>query len=135
MASNLKVATATANAQANALVGAYTNGCLLRIYDGVQPASPETAVTTQNLLATVTFPTPAFGAAAAGVITANAISSVTIDQTGTATWFRLLKADGTTPIADGSIDTSGADLNLSTVALTAGAGLQLSGFTYTIPNV
>lgn len=135
MASNLKVATATANAQANALVGAYTNGALLRIYDGTQPASPETAITSQNLLATVTFPSPAFGSASNGTLTANSISSVSASQSGTASWFRLLKSDGVTPILDGSIGTSGSDLNLGSLALTAGGQIQITGFTYTIPNV
>ena len=83
MSSNLKIAQNTASTEANALVGAFTNSSIIKIYDGTQPATPETAVTTQNLLATITLPaSPAFGAAANGVITANAISPVTIAASG-----------------------------------------------------
>ncbi|MGE3622488.1 MAG: hypothetical protein AB7H77_01260, partial [Bdellovibrionales bacterium] len=132
--SNLKIALGTASAEANALVGALTDGALLKIYDGAQPATPETAVTTQNLLATVTLANPAFGAAANGVITAHAIPDVTIAAGGTASWFRLLKSDGATAIMDGSAGVSGCDLNLNAVALVAGATLSTTGFTFTVPG-
>src|ERR1700679_41456 len=124
MPSNLKIAQNTASTEANALVGAFTNGAFLNIYTGAQPATPETAVSTQTLLATVTLASPAFGSASYGVITANAISDVTISATGTAAWFRLLKSDNTTVIMDGSVGTSGCDLNLNSVALSSGATLS-----------
>ena len=135
MSSNLKIAQNTASTEANALVGAFTNSSIIKIYDGTQPATPETAVTTQNLLATITLPaSPAFGAAANGVITANAISPVTIAASGTAAWFRWLKSDGTTAICDGSVGTSGADMNLNSTALSSGAELDTSSMTFTVPS-
>jgi hypothetical protein len=134
MSSNLKIAQNTASAEANALVGAFTNGALLNIYSGTQPATPETAVTTQVLLATATLASPAFGAASNGVITANAISDVTVAATGTAAWFRLLKSDNVTVIMDGSVGTSGCDLNLNATALAAGATLSTTSFTFTVPS-
>ncbi len=135
MASNLKVSYTTADQQANALVGAFTNGAVLRIYDGVQPATPETAVTTQNLLATAVLGNPAFGAASNGVISSGAISSVTITASGTASWFRLLKSDGATPILDGSVGASGSDLNVNTTSFVIGALLSISSLSYTVPGV
>jgi hypothetical protein len=134
MPSNLKLALATASAEANVLTGSLTDGALLKIYDGTQPAAPETAIASQNLLATVTLASPAFGSASNGVITANAIADVTVAAGGTASWFRLLKSDGSTVIMDGSVGTSGCDLNLSSVALTAGATLSTTSFTFTVPG-
>ncbi len=135
MASNLKVSYTTANQQANSLVGTFTNGAILRIYDGVQPVTPETAITTQNLLATATLGNPAFGASSDGVILSEAIPSVTITASGTASWFRLLKADGATPILDGSVGTSGSDLNVNTTSFAIGATLSISSLSYTVPGV
>lgn len=135
MASNLKIAYNTASTEANALVGSFTNGALLKIYDGSQPSTPETAITSQTLLATVTLASPAFGSAVNGVITANAISDVTISASGTASWFRLLKSDGTTVIMDGSVGTSSADLILNATALSSGATLSTTSFTFTVPGV
>lgn len=134
MASNLKISTTTASAEANALVGAYTNSSTINIYSGSQPATPETSAS-GTLLATVTLPSSsAFGAASSGVITAAAISNVSVSATGTAAWFRWLKSDGTTPIADGSVGTSGCDLNLNSTSLAAGATLSVSSFTFTVPS-
>src|ERR1700722_13197303 len=103
MSSNLKIAQNTASTEANALVGSFTNGAFLNIYNGTQPSTPETAVSTQTLLAAVTLASPAFGSASNGIITANAISDVTISASGTAAWFRLFKSDGVTVIMDGSV--------------------------------
>lgn len=134
MASNLKIAQATAQAEANALVGAFTNSSQVQIYSGTQPATPETALSGNTLLATVVLPASSAFSSSNGVMTAAAISNVTIAATGTATFFRWTKSDGTTVIADGSIGTSGADMNLNSVALQSGAVLATSGFTFTIPS-
>lgn len=130
----MNVAQNTASTQAAALVGAFTNSSILRIYQGTIPSTPETAIGAQVLLATVTLPSPAF-TQTNGVMTANAIASVTIGTTGTAQFFRWLKSDGTTVIADGTVSTSGADLNINSTSLTSGATLAVSSFTYTIPSV
>lgn len=134
MASNLKVAQATASAQAAALVGAYTNSSILKIYDGAQPSTPETAISTQNLLASITLPASAAFSQTNGLMTAAAITNATVSATGTAAWFRWLKSDATTVIADGSVATSSADLNLNSTSLSSGASIAISSFTFTIPS-
>lgn len=132
MANNPKQTNAAANAAADA-VCALANSGLLRIYDGTQPADASTAVTTQTLLAELTLNSTAFGAAVAGVATANSITSdSTADASGTATWFRVVKSDGTTVLWDGSVGTSGCDLNLNTAAIEAGAVVAVTALTYTI---
>jgi len=126
------MANAAVNEQADRLATLANSG-KLRIYDGTQPATADTAVSTQTLLAELTMNATAFGAASAGVITANAITSdSSADATGTATWFRLLKSDGTTPLWDGSVGTSGANLNLNSVAIQSGAAVSVSSFVHTV---
>src|SRR5687767_778206 len=125
MANNVKLTNLAANTKADALA-ALADGGVLRIYDGTQPADGDTAIGAQNLLAELTLDTPAFGAAVAGVATAEPITGdASADATGTATWFRLFKADGTTKILDGSVGTSGCDLNLSSVSITAGGAVDV----------
>jgi hypothetical protein len=113
---------------------ALLNSGYLRIYDGSQPATADTAISTQNLLAELRFNATAFGSSVAGVATANAITSGTAGATGTAAWFRAFKSDGTTAVLDGSVGTSGCDLNLGSVAIQSGGVVSVSAFTYTLPK-
>ena len=131
MALNPKRSNTAVSAAADAVCPLLNNG-YLRLYDGTQPATANTAVTTQTLLAELRWNATAFGAASNGVATANAITSDTsADATGTATWFRALKSDGTTVVFDGSVGTSGCDLNLNSASISAGAAVSVTSFTYT----
>lgn len=132
MSLNLKLANAAVNAEADALTAALVSG-YLRIYDGTQPATADTAISSQVLLAELRFGNPAFGSSSAGVITANAITQDSdADATGTATWFRLLKSDGTTPVLDGSVGTSSANLVLPTVSIVQHAVVSVSSYVHTV---
>src|SRR4051812_39464332 len=102
MALNPKLSNAAANAAADAVCALLNNG-YLRLYSGTQAADADTAIGAQVLLAELRFNATAFGSAVAGVATANAITAdSSADATGTATWFRALKSDGTTVVFDGS---------------------------------
>jgi hypothetical protein len=118
---------------------AQANSGTINIYDGTQPTDAETAITTQNLLATLTFGATAFAASvvtgAAGsrvaTATANAITDDTsADRTGTATWFRVLKSGGAQAVMDGSVAAVGgtADMLLATTSLVAGQDVAISSF-------
>lgn len=133
MALTPKISNAAANAAANAVVDLLNSG-KLQIYDGSQPATADDAITTQVLLAELTLGNPAFGDAVDGVATANAITGDTAaNATGTATWFRVLtSADA--KMFDGSVGTSGCNLNLNSVAIQAGATVDVTSFTYTQPK-
>jgi hypothetical protein len=134
MALNTKQANAAVNAAADAVCALLNNG-YLRIYDGAQPATADTAVSGQTLLAELRFGTPAFGAASGGVATANAITKDSAAKaTGTATWFRALKSDGTTPVFDGSVGTSGCNLNMNSVAIQENAEVSVTSLEYTQPK-
>ena len=121
------------NAELDALAPLANSG-YIRIYTGGIPATPETAVS-GTLLAELQFNATAFGAAAAGVITANAITQdSSADNTGTAGTYRALKSDGTTALWDGTVSTSGADLNLNSTSINAGVAVSVSSLTVTLPQ-
>jgi two-component sensor histidine kinase len=134
MALNPKLSTARRNAMLdNCLANA--NSGILRIYDGTQPADADTAVSTQNILAELTMNATAFAAASGGSASANAISNdSSANNTGTATWFRLFKSDGTTAIMDGSAGTGTVNLVLNSAAISSGAIVSVTSFTVTFPT-
>lgn len=104
---------------------------LLRIYDGAQPAKGGTATT---LLAELTFSDPSAAAASGGVLTFNAINADTsANATGTATWFRIVDSTGTF-VMDGTVGTSGADLNLNSTSISTGQQVSVTSFTITEGN-
>lgn len=134
MAANLKESNVAANAMVDALTVLANTG-YLRIYSSTQAADADTAVGAQVLLAELRFGSTAFGGAVAGVATANAITQdSSADATGTATWFRVLKSDGTTVLWDGSVGTSSADLVLTTTSIVANAAVAISSLTFTHPK-
>lgn len=86
------------------------------------------------LLATLTFSDPAFGAAAAGVATASPITDdSSADNTGTAAVLRVADSTPTT-VFEGSVGTSGQDLNMNTVSFTAGDRVSVTSATITMPS-
>lgn len=134
MANNLKTSIVARNAEHDAFA-VLANSGLLRIYSGTQAVTPETAIGAQTLLAELTMNATAFGASAAGVITANAITADSdANATGTATWYRLVKSDGVTCLRDGSVGTADADLIMNSVAIQEHAAVSVTSFTYTLPQ-
>jgi hypothetical protein len=111
------------DAKLNAITTFAGTSALLRIYDGSQ-------------LAELTCNASQFaGASSSAVLTLSAITSdSSANATGTATWFRIVKSDGTTHVMDGTVGTSGADLNLNTVSIVSGATVAVSSFTITAGN-
>lgn len=131
MALTPKLSNAAANAAVDAVAALLNNG-YLRIYDGAQPTDADTALGAQVLLAELRFNATAFAGAVAGAAAANALTAdSSANATGTASWFRALKSDGTTVVFDGSVGTSGANLNLNSTAIQSGAAVSVSAFTYT----
>lgn len=114
--------------QLNTAIGA---SGLLRLYDGTQPATADTALGAQVKLAELPLSATAFAAAASGSVAANAITSAAAGATGTCTWGTLTKADGTR-VLDFSVGTSGADVNLNSVSIVSGATVSISAFTVSI---
>lgn len=134
---NTQLANATVNGQADNL-SARLNSGFLRIYDGTQPATADTAIGAQVLLAELTFSATAAPAAVNGLITFNAITSDTnANATGTPTWFRAVQSNGTTVVMDGTVGASGANLNLSGLTggqIIIGGTVAVSSFTLDVLN-
>lgn len=128
----------------------FANG-YIEIYSGTQPATADAAVT-GTLLGTVTLGSGAFtpgvatngltfAAASGGAVSKSGVWSFNGVAAGTAGWFRLktnAEAVGgilSTTLArlDGSIAVSGADMNLSNIAISIGAPNTVDVFTWTQP--
>jgi hypothetical protein len=128
MAHSPRIAVAVANNMLGSFL-TLTTGTIL-IYSGTQPAGPDTAITTQVLIVTLAFTT--FGAASGSVLTANSIGPGVAVSTNTATWFRML-SNASVPMIDGSVGTSGCDMNLNTVTISSGDTVAVSSCTITQP--
>ena len=134
MALDSRYSNEAVNAAVDAMAALLNNG-YLRIYDGSIPATANTAIGAQVLLAELRFNGTAFGASVAGVATANAFTSdSSANATGTASWFRALKSDGTSAIFDGTVGTSSANLVLNSTAIQSGAEVAVTAMTVTLPK-
>lgn len=120
------IATGVRNTMCDAFVDALDAGAgagLLRIFTSAFA----------TLLAQLTFSDPAFGAASSGAATASAITSdASADATGTAAVLRLLDSVPAT-VAEGTVSTAGADLNLNTTSITTGDQVSCTSAVITMP--
>jgi hypothetical protein len=127
----LAYSTTLRNAMLDEITAAVGASGLLRIYDGTRPATGGAATT---LLAELTCNATFAPAASGGTLTLNAITQdSSANATGTATWFRITTSGGTAVI-DGSVGTSGSDLNLTTTAIVSGQPVSVSSFVITEGN-
>lgn len=124
---------------------------VIRIFPGVQPSTADDAEGASHLVQ-ITLGSGAFtagqpgnglefGTAAGGTLSKNTgeVWSGVAVASGTAGWFRFYANDMTTGAVsdtvrfDGSISTSGAQLNMSSTAVTTGATTTIDSFTITFP--
>lgn len=113
---------AAVNAEANALAALANNG-YIRI---------KTAL--DVLLAELRFAATAFGAADAGVITANTIDPVAAGDTGIATKYEAYQSNGTTKLWTGTVSDTSGDMVLNSTNLSGGATVTISSLVHTIPK-
>jgi hypothetical protein len=131
MAKDTQLSNAAANAEANALARLLDNG-YRRVYDGSKPATADTAITSQVLLAELRFAATSAPAAVDGVLTFTLITDSEANANGTAAWYRDLQSNGTTVVMDGTVGTSDANLNLSTTSVFAGQQVAITSATHTV---
>lgn len=131
----MKHSIAARNAKADALARLVDDG-YLRIYSGPAPTNADTAPGGGNtLLAELRFATTCAPAADDGVLTFNAIAAdSSANASGTATWFRVLRSDGTSVVFDGSVSEGGADGTINKASIVAGSPVNINAFTYTVPE-
>ena len=131
MANNLQISYAACNAEAAALAPLMNSG-KLRIYGGTVPTRADDSIGAATLLAELTMNATAFTTGTNGVMTANSIAAVNAAATGTATFFRVWDSAGTTDYIQGTVGTAGCDMNIDSVAISAGAQVSITAFTYTV---
>ena len=116
MASNLKYSNGTRDAQQQGLITYAGSGAIIHIYEGTQPSNANTAISGQTLLVSLTV-TGSFGTDSNGTITLSSVANGTAVATGTAQFFRITKSDNSTVVMDGSVGTSGCDMNLNNTSI------------------
>ena len=131
MAATPKFSDTCVNAEANAIGSALDLG-YIRIYGGSQPATADDS-TAEAILAELRFGADAFPSASGGVLTANPITSDSdANNTGTATWARILASDGTTVWFDGNVGTASANVVIATTSIVQHAVVSCSSLTFTV---
>lgn len=130
----VQLATSTRNARLDAIETDCGASPILKIRTGAAPANCGTA-DSGTVLATLALPSdwasPASGGAKSLLGTWQDASA---DATGTAAHFRLYKNDGTTCILQGTVGTSGADMNVDNTSFATGQSFTVNTFTLTDGN-
>lgn len=138
----IRYAINTAIAAAAAIVALPDGGSgpgLIQVFDGAQPANPNTAITTQVKLLEFTLPDPSYGAPVdttpGAVATGNAIAPAAGLAAGTATWYRVVDSAGNA-IWDGDAGNlaSAASLKLSNTSISVGVEVTVVSSTFTQPK-
>lgn len=151
----IRISTALSNALMDtAPFKTAMNLCFIDVYSGTQPSgsAPTTgadAAVTGTLLVTISNNSTATGltweASATGGVLEKAPAetwSGSAVASGTAGWFRIRLAGDTNAAdtgfiykrVDGSISTSGADMNVGSLTVTAGAPFIISAGSFTLPQ-
>lgn len=136
----MKINDALANSYATAYAAALDADAAagyMEFYTGTQPAGPNTAVTSQTKLGTVTFSVTA-GSVAGRVFTFGAVTQDSAaDATGTATWARAYDGAGVA-VSDHSAGNAGSGpggadpgIVLNTADIVAGGPIQVTSGTVT----
>ena len=133
----VQLSTTVRNAMLDALVTAIGDGAVLKIRSGTMPASVASA-DAGEVLATVTLPADWMAAAASGEkVKAGTWEDTSADASGTAGHFRLYASDGVTCHLQGTVTATGngGDLTLTSITITGGQAITITGFTLSAGNV
>lgn len=131
----MKLSETAADAAADA-VCAQLNGGLLRLYAGTVPATADATLTTQTFLAALSFASPAFAAAVAGVAVANGLTNDDDAYASGLATFCIAYSDGAVPVFLGTVGVtgSGSDCELrGTTMVTEHTTVSVSACTYRQP--
>src|SRR5574342_1182510 len=125
----VRISVEAANAEADALCDKLDGG-YVRIYDGPMPASVDTPADRQHL-AEMRFGVPAFKPARDGEAEAFPMEpELHAPKRGKPAWYRAFKADGISPIMDGTVGRWNANMLLPVEEIVEGAEIHPTEFTY-----
>lgn len=133
----IRIATSVKNTMLTSLrdaIDAGATGGTIKLYSGSMPTTPETAITSQVLLGTLTCSTVC-GTVANGVLTFSAITSDTqADASGTATWARIADSDGVAVIdCDVTVTTGTGALKINTTTIIINGPISAEALTMALP--
>ncbi len=134
----LSFATATANPILDKIterLDAGSGPATIVIYAGAIPATANTALSSNTVLAVLTCTDPAAAAASSKTLTLSTVTQdSSADNSGDATFFRALDSDGN-PVLQGSVTAVGGngDLQMNTVTVIQGGPVQITSFSFTLP--
>lgn len=132
MPKNTNLSNLSVNVEADAFA-VLLDGGFIDIYDGKQPDSADTPITTQILGVTLAFGSPAFGRADKGIITSNPIKSgVAVNTVNPAKWARITRSDHKTVVMDVSVGTAKANIIVPTTNIAAGVMVTCSAYSHSI---
>lgn len=130
----IQLSVAARNGRLDAIETEAGTSPILKIRTGAQPASCA-AADSGTVLATVNCPSDWAAAASGGAKSFSGTwQDTSADASGTAAHFRLYKNDGTTCVMQGTVGTSGADLNVDNTSFNAGQPFNITAFTITDGN-
>lgn len=122
------------NARANQIETVAGAAPHLNFYTGSAPAQESDAATGTKVV-DMTLPSDWLGDAAAGVKSkAGTWTDTAADASGTIGYARLYKADNTTCVAQFTVGTSGAEINLLSLTVVAGQPVTIDSFNFTEGN-
>jgi hypothetical protein len=131
---SLSYTTTARNARLDEITTVVGASGILKFYSGTPPANVGASLSGNTLLAQLTMNATFAPPSSGGVLTLNSIATESsADATGTASFFRMTTSGGTAEV-QGTVGTSGADLNLNTTSIVAGAAVSVSSFTITEGN-
>lgn len=115
--------------QLNTDIGA---SAVIKLFSGAAPANCGTA-DTGTVLVTFAGNAGGFGTAAAQVLTASAVASVTAGASGTPGYFRIYPSAATTTnaVVQGTVGTAATDMILTAATVTAGQTVNFTSLTVT----
>ena len=129
----LQYSVAVRNAQLDTVETTAGTAVKFQIRTGAPPADCATAAS-GTLLVEITCPSDWMAAASSGSKAKSGTWSGTASGTGTAAHFRIYDSGGTTCHAQGTVSTSGADLNLDNTSIASGQTVTISTFSLAAAN-
>lgn len=134
-----RISIAAAIAQCNAITALADNGSKLQIYGGAMPATADTALSGQTLLAEFPLAADPFQDAVdtvnGAVATGNPVDAQDALATGTATWGRVINSAGNAVfIGDASTTAGTGAIKISSTSITTGIEIAVISLSYTQPK-
>lgn len=130
----VQLSVALRSARANQAQTVTSTTAILRILSGSMPANCAAAETGTKLAEINPLPDPYLTTSADGTIAKSGTwSDASADASGTAGYWRLYKADGTTCTMQGDITATGGggSMTLSSLSITAGVPFSVTSFGWT----